>query len=256
LLMTGAKSLYEQHKGDGTYQKLLSEDSKFTEQIDLDVNRSYRNHIQFKERFGVGQITLFNVLKAYAIRDKEVGYCQGMSDLTAFLLMYIPEEEAFWTLERVLNDKKYDLRGRFLPGFPALRKSFWIFERLIEKRFSKVYAHLKKLDLDPMMYAFRWFIMVFLEVYPFHYIVRIFDLFMWHGYDIVYSISMATIKLVSEKLLRAKALDTVMEVFKALAKFDELGEDQFVDLILEQRVEPNKIRTLERKYEKQQQQQP
>jgi len=119
--MCGAKEPYEKHKNDGTYLKYLSEDSKFTEQIDLDVNRSYRNHIQFKgehlfiflsffnmytyiyiyifffvfektERFGVGQITLFNILKAYSNYDKEVGYCQGMSDLTAFFLMYIPEE--------------------------------------------------------------------------------------------------------------------------------------------------------------------
>jgi hypothetical protein len=46
----------------------------------------------FKERFGQGQIELFHILKAYCAYDSEVGYCQGMSDITAFLLMYVPEE--------------------------------------------------------------------------------------------------------------------------------------------------------------------
>ena len=70
----------------------MHQESKWSEQIDLDINRSYRNHILFRERFGEGQISLFNILKAYAVYDQEVGYCQGMSDMTAFLLMYIPEE--------------------------------------------------------------------------------------------------------------------------------------------------------------------
>ena len=38
------------------------------------------------------QISLFNILKAYSNYDKEVSYVQGMSDLTAFLLMYFTEE--------------------------------------------------------------------------------------------------------------------------------------------------------------------
>jgi hypothetical protein len=62
---------------------LLVQKSSAVEQIDLDINRSYRNHIQFKERFGFGysanvlfvnnmlcrQVTLFNVLKAYSVYD-------------------------------------------------------------------------------------------------------------------------------------------------------------------------------------------
>eukprot|EP01114_Cavostelium_apophysatum_P014797 TRINITY_DN3922_c1_g1_i1.p1 TRINITY_DN3922_c1_g1~~TRINITY_DN3922_c1_g1_i1.p1 ORF type:complete len:591 (-),score=160.58 TRINITY_DN3922_c1_g1_i1:303-2075(-) len=76
------------------YHDLILQDSKWADQIDLDVNRSFRNHILFKERFGSGQVSLFNILKAYANYDKEVGYCQGMSDMTALLLMYVSEEDA------------------------------------------------------------------------------------------------------------------------------------------------------------------
>jgi len=95
-------------------QSLLAKEAqpKVLHQIDVDINRSARNHAQFHERFGRGsvchqnprrfdhatnlvfcsQICLFNVLKAYSILDKQVGYCQSMSDVTAILLMYVEEE--------------------------------------------------------------------------------------------------------------------------------------------------------------------
>lgn len=40
----------------------------------------------------ISQVSLFNVLKAYSLYDKEVGYCQGMSDMAAFILMNVSEE--------------------------------------------------------------------------------------------------------------------------------------------------------------------
>ena len=36
-------------------------------QIDLDVNRTYRNHIMFRERYNTKQQMLFRVLVAYSV---------------------------------------------------------------------------------------------------------------------------------------------------------------------------------------------
>ena len=38
------------------------------------------------------QQALFNVLSAYSMYNTEVGYCQGMSEIAALLLMYLNEE--------------------------------------------------------------------------------------------------------------------------------------------------------------------
>jgi len=38
------------------------------------------------------QQSLFHVLAAYSVYNTEVGYCQGMSQLAALLLMYMNEE--------------------------------------------------------------------------------------------------------------------------------------------------------------------
>lgn len=38
------------------------------------------------------QQALFNVLCAYSLYDEDVGYCQGMSEVAALLLMFMNEE--------------------------------------------------------------------------------------------------------------------------------------------------------------------
>jgi Rab-GTPase-TBC domain len=65
---------------------MSSPGSQYVKQIDLDIARTERDHALFVHRFGVGQAQLFNVLRAYSIFNSEIGYCQGMSGLTAMLL--------------------------------------------------------------------------------------------------------------------------------------------------------------------------
>ena len=83
-------------------------------QIDLDVNRTYRDNEMFRERYNSRQQALFHVLAAYSVYNTEVGYCQGMSQIAALLLMYLPEEEdAFWALSQLMANKKYAMHGEF-----------------------------------------------------------------------------------------------------------------------------------------------
>ena len=96
-------------------------------QIDMDINRTFRNNFAYKRRYCQRYIRiythvcslarsfccwvsiqfkffivdgdvqrqnqLYNILAAYSIYNTEIGYCQGMSTLTAFLLMYLSDEE-------------------------------------------------------------------------------------------------------------------------------------------------------------------
>ncbi|GLD60185.1 USP6 N-terminal-like protein [Lates japonicus] len=74
---------------DGKYEKMKQQARNFSteiKQIDLDVNRTFRNHIMFMDRFGVKQQALFHVLAAYSVYNTEVSYCQGAGQI-AILLM-------------------------------------------------------------------------------------------------------------------------------------------------------------------------
>jgi len=54
------------------------------------------------------------------------------------------------------------------------------------------------------MYATKWFLNVFLEALPFPVVVRVWDLYMWGGYEVIFNISLALLKLHEEQLLKMK----------------------------------------------------
>ena len=57
--------------------------------IRRDIARTYPEHDFFKEKDGLGQESLFNVIKAYSLYDREVGYCQGSGFIVGLLLMQV-----------------------------------------------------------------------------------------------------------------------------------------------------------------------
>lgn len=50
-----------------------------------------------------GRETLRRVLAAYALHNPKVGYCQGMNFLAGLLLLFMPEESAFWSLAALVE---------------------------------------------------------------------------------------------------------------------------------------------------------
>ena len=57
---------------------------------------------------------LFHVLAAYSVYNCEIGYCQGMSQIAALLLMYLnDEEDAFWGLSQLMVMNKYAMHGEY-----------------------------------------------------------------------------------------------------------------------------------------------
>lgn len=98
---------------------------------------------------------------------QEVGYCQGMSQITALLLIYMNEEDAFWALVRLLSGQKHAMHGRtaarctwagpgaasqpgrllpsagfFIPGFPKLIRFQEHHDRVLKKTMPKLKQHL------------------------------------------------------------------------------------------------------------------
>ncbi|ORX92918.1 RabGAP/TBC [Basidiobolus meristosporus CBS 931.73] len=93
------------------YNQLLHEPSPYERIIIRDLPRTFPKLDMFKDQGGVGQTRLFNVMKAYAIYDDGVGYCQGMGFLVGPLLMNMPEREAFCVFVRLMED--YGMRSMF-----------------------------------------------------------------------------------------------------------------------------------------------
>uniref|UniRef100_A0A453H3T5 Rab-GAP TBC domain-containing protein n=1 Tax=Aegilops tauschii subsp. strangulata TaxID=200361 RepID=A0A453H3T5_AEGTS len=72
-------------------------------EIIRDISRTFPSHIFFQQRHGPGQRSLYNVLKAYSVYDRDVGYVQGMGFIAGLLLLYMSEEDAFWLIVALLK---------------------------------------------------------------------------------------------------------------------------------------------------------
>ncbi|XP_015817527.3 USP6 N-terminal-like protein isoform X1 [Nothobranchius furzeri] len=215
------KDLYEKLKARA---RLISPDVR---QIDLDVNRTYRNHIMFMNRYDVKQQALFHVLAAYSLYNTEVGYCQGMSQITALLLIYMNEEDAFWALVRLLSGQKHAMHGFFVPGFPKLMRFQEHHDRILKKMIPKLKHHLDNQEVFTSLYTMKWFFQCFLDRTPFTLTLRIWDVYILEGERILPAMSYTILKLHKKHLMKLSMEELVEFLQVSLAK-DFFYEDDFV----------------------------
>lgn len=183
------------------YKKLLKApaDNDCCNQIDMDVNRCFRGHVLYMARYSDGQSALFNILRAYSVHDKEVGYCQGMCEIAALFLMFMPEEDAFWTLMEFLNGQKFAMRAIFLPGFPALHVSLHCHDELIKMNLKKLYDKFQDQNITSMMYATKWFITLFIDLIPFEFYLRLWDVLFFEGIEIIHTVAIRLLEHIQSK---------------------------------------------------------
>lgn len=194
------------------YQELLIRAllvSKEIKQIDLDINRTYRDHLAFRRRYDVKQQSLLNVLAAYSMYNTEVGYCQGMSQIAALFLMYLDEEDTFWCIHALMTGKKHTMHGFFVPGFPKLSRFEAHFKKVLKKYRPRVYKHLEKNDI-PYIYLTKWWFGCFLDRVPFSLALRLWDVYILEGDPILLAMALNIMKM-HEKSIRKLTMENFMD---------------------------------------------
>eukprot|EP01045_Picozoa_sp_COSAG04_P021082 COSAG04_NODE_2231_length_4481_cov_7.647649_4_plen_317_part_00 len=176
------------------FSELVAQDSKDETSIVNDITRVFPTHPFFRQLNGVGQRSLYAVLKAYSNKDPSVGnkgtgYCQGMGFVAGLCLLYMPDKEAFWLLARLL--KKYNLGQIFAPDLAGLRLWLYQLDRLMEVRMPELFAHLREEGLESSIFATKWFQTLFIYSLPMRYACRIFDVFLLEGPLVLFTVSLA-----------------------------------------------------------------
>ncbi|XP_060745048.1 USP6 N-terminal-like protein isoform X2 [Tachysurus vachellii] len=196
-------------------------------QIDLDVNRTYRDHIMFMRRYDVKQQDLFHVLTAYSMYNREVGYCQGMSQITALLLIYMNEEDAFWALVKLLSGQRHTMHGFFVPGFPKLLRFQEHHDRILKKMMPKLKQHLDNQEVFTSLYTMKWFFQCFLDRTPFTLTLRIWDIYILEGERVLPAMSYTILKL-HKKTLMKFSMEDLVEFLQATLSKDFFFDDDYV----------------------------
>jgi len=214
-LLLGSRALKMRHPG--LYASLLERemDKGLCEIAKRDLSRTFPTHALFLGADGIGQRQLFRVLRAFAVYDPRVGYCQGMGFIAATLLTQMGEEDAFWAFVVLMKSAKYDLAGLYLPGFPRLQRAFEQF-RLLLKRYCKPIAeHLTREGVDVSFFASQWFMTLFVYQFPFPLLLPVWDLFIVDGWKGIMRVALELLETEKEGLLRRR-MESLLPFLKQL----------------------------------------
>ncbi|VAI82186.1 unnamed protein product [Triticum turgidum subsp. durum] len=127
-------------------------------QIGLDVLRTDRSMVFYEKKENLSK--LWDILAVYAWIDKEVGYCQGMSDLCSPMIVLLNDEaDAFWCFERLMRR----LRGNFrcTQQSVGVENQLQHLASIIQVLDPKLHDHLETLGGGDYLFAFRMFMVLF-----------------------------------------------------------------------------------------------
>lgn len=208
-LISGSRDLLLRNQG--VYQQLVFYETSSAElDIIRDINRTFPSHVFFQQRHGPGQRSLYNVLKAYSVYDREVGYVQGMGFLAGLFLLYMGEEDAFWLLVALLKGVLHTpMEGLYQVGLPLVQQQLWQFDRLLHEQLPELAAHMDKEMITPSMYGSQWFITIFTYSFPFSTALRIWDVFLLEGMSVVFRVGLALLKFCEQDLLQQPFEDLI-----------------------------------------------
>ncbi|XP_064416117.1 ecotropic viral integration site 5 protein isoform X3 [Latimeria chalumnae] len=228
------------------YSDLLKMTSPCEKLIRRDIARTYPEHEFFKEKDSLGQEVLFNVMKAYSLVDREVGYCQGSAFIVGLLLMQMPEEEAFCVFVKLMQD--YRLRELFKPSMAELGLCMYQFECTIQEQLPELYVHFQSQSFHTSMYASSWFLTIFLTSFPLPLATRIFDIFMSEGLEIVFRVGLAILHMNQAELMELDMEGMLQHFQKVIPYQFDSGADKLIQAAYQVKYNAKKMKKLEKEY--------
>lgn len=228
------------------YSELLKMTSPCEKLIRRDIARTYPEHNFFKEKDSLGQEVLFNVMKAYSLVDREVGYCQGSAFIVGLLLMQMPEEEAFCVFVKLMQD--YRLRELFKPSMAELGLCMYQFECMIQEHLPELFVHFQSQSFHTSMYASSWFLTIFLTTFPLPIATRIFDIFMSEGLEIVFRVGLALLQMNQAELMQLDMEGMLQHFQKVIPHQFDGGPDKLIQSAYQVKYNSKKMKKLEKEY--------
>uniref|UniRef100_A0A8C5I2I1 EVI5-like protein n=1 Tax=Gouania willdenowi TaxID=441366 RepID=A0A8C5I2I1_GOUWI len=228
------------------YSELLKMSSPCEKLIRRDIARTYPEHEFFKGQDSLGQEVLFNVMKAYSLVDREVGYCQGSAFIVGLLLMQMPEEEAFCVFVRLMQE--YRLRELFKPTMAELGLCIYQFEYLLQEQLPELNVHFRSQSFHTSMYASSWFLTLFLTFLPLPVATRIFDIFMYEGLEIIFRVGLAILQYNQTDLIQLDMEGMSQHFQKVIPHQFDSCTDKLILRAYQVKYNPKRMKKLEKEY--------
>ncbi|KAM7361660.1 uncharacterized protein ACRADG_012618 isoform 3-T4 [Cochliomyia hominivorax] len=164
----------------------------------------------------LNQAKLKKVLLGYARYNPEVGYCQGFNMLGALILQVMDKDEAqsikvmIYLVEGILPN------GYFCGSMGGLQADMAVFRELMQSKLPRLAKHLQKLQgpienaYEPPLtnvFTMQWFLTMFCTCLPMSCVLRVWDLVLIEGSDVLLRTALALWSLLEERVLNARSAD-------------------------------------------------
>ncbi|GAB0188340.1 TBC1 domain family member 1 [Grus japonensis] len=198
---------------DTPYKELLKQLTSQQHAILIDLGRTFPTHPYFSAQLGAGQLSLYNILKAYSLLDQEVGYCQGLSFVAGVLLLHMSEEDAFKMLKFLMFD--IGLRKQYRPDMTILQIQMYQLSRLLHDYHRDLYNHLEEHEIGPSLYAAPWFLTMFASQFPLGFVARVFDMLFLQGSEAIFKVALSLLGSHKPLILQHENLETIVDFIKS-----------------------------------------
>jgi len=249
----------DDNRTEASYIDLLNIDleKKTDTQIKKDLNRTINNDkiVVLDKTFS----SLYNVLKAYANFDKDVGYCQGMNFISAFLLIIsdFNEVDTFYLMTLIFTNKICDnlgIRGFFLPDFPLLKLYLLQFNHIFEKKLPKLKNLFEELGVPDELWIAKWIQSLYTICLPLDYLVRVWDCLISTGHTFLFKFAIALLAKFEKDLLK---FDDISDVNDFLKKINNENQNQIeidIELLINEacnvKINLEELNAIKENYEK------
>ncbi|XP_023685299.2 TBC1 domain family member 1 isoform X2 [Paramormyrops kingsleyae] len=197
---------------DTPYKELLKQLTSHQHAILVDLGRTFPTHPYFSAQLGAGQLSLYNLLKAYSLLDPEVGYCQGLSFVAGVLLLHNDEREAFGLLRFLMFD--IGLRRQYRPDMIILQVQMYQLSRLLHDYHRDLYCHLEQHEIGPSLYAAPWFLTAFASHFPLGFVARVFDMLFLQGSEVIFKVALSLLGSHKPLILQHDNLEAIVDFIK------------------------------------------
>lgn len=188
--------------------------------VDKDVTRTDRSHRAFADDGSEKLGAMRRILMTYSMWNFDLGYCQGMSDALAVLLLVYPNgsDAEIFTVFRALMEK---MEGNFSNGSShTMARQLRAVEVLTHAFIPPLYSHLQAQQATNMCFCFRWLLVLFKrEFSDIDQICRIWDVIFACPFSDRYEIILvvAMLRAASEQIIdHAMSFDELIKYTNSL----------------------------------------
>ena len=230
----GGDAYLKQHAGLYDYLVTRSEaklPETDREAIERDINRTFPDNIHFKPDHNpppssVAEppilTSLRRVLRAFAFHSPRIGYCQSLNFLTGLLLLFLPEEKAFWMLHIITT---VNLPGTHEVSLEGANVDLWVLMVALKSSMPGIWSKVgaagtpgdgldNSARLPPIsLCTTSWFMSLFIGTLPIESVLRVWDVLFYEGSRTLFRVALTIFKFGEQRI---KNVGDSMELFQVI----------------------------------------